>query len=790
MTTGSTERAALELLSRALDIPSAEREDWVRAQCGDDTALERRVLSLLKIESAYPEALRTGGAGHDASEAPVPERIGAYKIVGTIGQGGMGAVYKAERIAGNFNQTVAIKVIRPGVLSEALIERFQRERQILAALNHPNIARLYDGGEMDDGSPFMIMEFVDGLPVLQWAEQTRASLDTRLDLFSRLCAAVQFAHQNLIIHRDITPSNVLVNRDGEVKLIDFGISRPPERHDLTSAGRAQSSSGKKSLSYTPGYAAPERHNGDVATTLSDIFSLGKLLEDMTKPEERGPELAAIISCACAPDPADRYPSADALDEDLRSQRSGHPVSAYEGGAGYQVGKFLGRHKVSAVAVAAVIVGLSTALAATVLQYNRAESALTLANARFAEARELSRTLVFDVYDKADKISGSLETREALANVVRDYVTSLQLDDKAPDDVLLEVGIITSRLADLYGGIGIANLGENDLSRQLFTDAETALEEVMARNPSDTVAAAELIMVERMLTMQHVYHTRDLATARLHNQRAFDIAEAGIVLQDENEQKLLRHLWSARTDLLQILEHENNSEEAITRVTQWRAEMTPEMSERMGGGEEMAAYMAMQHATVLIQMDRGADALEPLDHAIAFRKQALIDTPDNYYHRTQLMHALGERATAARLAGDLEASAASADEAVDIAEKIMLANPDDAGGPEGLSAMLQKRATAQAALGNTDAARTAVNEAARLLVELLVELPGNEFFEANLLHVAAQAAEIDQAAGSTDWSCELERQVRATFDVGARLANPEFVPDRTGLKALLDANCPG
>ncbi len=789
MTTESTERAALELLSRALDIPSAEREQWVRAHCGHDAVLERRVLSLLKIESAYPGALKTGGAGHDASEVPVPERIGAYRIVGTIGQGGMGAVYKAERIAGNFNQTVAIKVIRPGVLSDALIERFQRERQILAGLNHQNIARLYDGGEMDDGSPFMIMEYVDGLPVLQWAEETAAPLDSRLDLFSKLCGAVQFAHQNLIIHRDITPSNVLVNREGEVKLIDFGISRPPELNEGASAGNSQATTGRKSLSYTPGYAAPERQSGLAATTLSDIFSLGKLLEDLTKPEERGRELTAIIRCACADDPADRYPSADALEEDLRSHRSGHAVSAYDGSGAYRLRKFFSRHKVSTIAVTAVIIGLSGALAVTAVQYNRAESALSLANARFAEARALSRTLVFDVYDQAAKLSGSLETRQALANVVRDYVTSLQLDDKAPDDVLLEVGIITSRLADLYGGVGIANLGENDLSRQLFTDAETALEEVIARNPADTVAAAELIMVERMLAMQSVYYTRDLATARKHNQRSFELAEAGIAFKDENEQKLLRHLWSARTDLLQILEQEGNTDEALARVAQWRAEMTPEMSERIGGGDEMAAYMAMQHATILIQMDRGAEAIEPLDHTIAFRKKALTETPDSYYHLTQLMVALGERATASRMAGDLEASAAFADQAVSIAERIMLENPDDAGGPEGLSAMLQKRATAQAAIGNIQAARVAVNEAAQLLIQQLSELPGNELFEANLLHVASQAVEIDADAGNAGWSCDLEHRVRATFDVDSRLANPEFVPDRAGLKALLESNCP-
>ncbi len=789
MTTGSTERAALEMLSAALDIPSDAREVWVKDQCRDDEGLARRVLALLNAEREHPGALKTGGAGHDAADMPVPERIGAYRVVGTIGQGGMGAVYKAERVSGNFDQTVAIKVIRPGVLSDALIERFQRERQILAGLNHPNIACLYDGGEMEDGSPFMIMEFVDGLPILVWAEQNAASYDSRLNLFMTLCDAVQFAHQNLIIHRDITPSNVLVSREGAVKLIDFGISRPPETI-RASAVTALPGSKSRSLSYTPGYAAPERLNGASATTLSDIFSLGKLLEDLIPSDNRSKELAAIITSACATDPADRYPSVDALEDDVRNLRAGRPVSSFKGGTSYRFGKFLGRHKIAAVSVAAVIAGLSGTLAATAIQYNRAEAALGVANQRFAQARELSRTLVFDVYDKADKISGSLETRQALARVVRDYINGLQLDSAAPDDVLLEMGIITSRLADLYGGVGIANLGETEVSRQLFLDAKASLDEVIKRNPADTVAIAELIMVERMLTMQYVHHLRDTATARVHNTRGFELAEAGIALKDSNEQKILRHKWSLRTDLLQILERERKLEEAASLVTTWRAEMTPEMSERMGGGEEMAAYLAMQHAGILIGLNRGAEALEPLDFAITFRTGALKETPDNYYHLTQLMVAHGERSSASILAGDFGAAAAHADLAVDASRRIMAANPQDAGGPEGIAAMLQKRATAQSASGNAPAAQAALDEAAELLEGLIRQFPDNAFYESNLLHVGAHAVSVDAAAGSTAWSCGLIREIRSTFDVDARLADAEFIPERTGVQPLIDANCPG
>ncbi|MFN7054977.1 serine/threonine-protein kinase [Hyphomonas sp.] len=786
MTTDSTERLALEILSAALDMPSGERDAWAAAQCGDDAALQKRVRALLATAGSASGLLMTGGAGRDSHEPPAPERVGAYRITGTIGQGGMGAVYKGARISGNFDQTVAIKVIRPGVLSDMLIERFVRERQILATLNHPNIARLYDGGEMPDGAPYMIMEYVDGEPILAWAERTGASLDERLDLYAALCNAVQFAHQNLIIHRDITPSNVLVSRDGHVKLIDFGISKPQE----TVPGRLITPADARDvLSYTPGYAAPERARGAAANTLSDIFSLGKLLADLTRPEERTPELSAIIARASASDPAERYASVTALEEDLANYRAGHPVTAYGGSAAYRVRKFIGRHRGGVLAVAGVILGLTAALTVTVLQYNRAEAALAVANDRFTQARQLSRTLVFDVYDTAQQVSGTMETRTALANVVRDYIQGLELDDAAPDDVLLEVGIITSRLADLYGGIGIANLGETETSNQLFRDARAALQEVIARNPADAVARAELVMAERMLTMQALYFGNALAEARELNASAAAHAEAGLALKPENERPLLRHMWSVRTDLLQLLLAAGETEEALSLVRAWRAELTPEMLERLGNGGEMGAYLAMQEASFLIREERGAEAIAPLEFTIAHRTAELEKSPENYYQKTQLMVAVGELATATRLAGDLAAARANAARATQLAREIMAADPDDAGGPEGLSAMLQKVATAESASGNHDAARRALDESAILFEDLIAAFPGESFYEYRMLNILSQTVQVDAAAGpSTSWSCGRVRAAERRFDVAARLANPEPDWNLEGMAALAESGC--
>lgn len=786
MSTKSIDRLALEILSQALDMPSDSREIWVRAQWGGNSVLEQRVLSLLATERAYPGALKTGGARDDTVEPEAPERVGAYRITGIIGQGGMGAVYKGERDSSNFDHTVAIKIIRPGVLSEPLIERFQRERQTLATLNHPNIAHLYDGGEMADGSPYMIMEYVDGEPVLNWAERTGASLGQRLDLFQSLCDAVHFAHQNLIIHRDITPSNVLVNKEGMVKLIDFGISRSP---DPSPPSRFNPSVATSSMSYTPGYAAPERERGSAANTLSDIFSLGKLLEDLTGPTQRRPELTAIINCATANDPENRFSSVDALNKDVGNFRTGKPVSAFKGGAFYRFGKFVGRHRIAVLSVAGVILGLSAALTATLIQYNRAEDALAVANQRFTQARELSRTLVFNVYDEAEKISGSLEARKALAGVVKDYVASLELDEKAPDDVLVEVGIITSRLADLYGGVGIANLGENELSMQLFLDAQKTLNNALTQSPDDKTAIAELLMVERMLTMQYYYHKNDLPLAYAANTRARELAERGLALGREGERPILKHFWSIRTDELQLLSAEQKTEEALAKVRQWRSELTPKMVDRIGSGSEMEAYFASQEAMMLIQDERGSEALEPLNTAISLRSKQLSEKPDNYYFKTQLMVAYGELATASRLAGDMTASREAALTAVQMARELMADNPEDMGGPEGLSSMLQKMATAEHFSGNQQAAKAALEEASLLLEPYIQQFPTDTFYLFRMLALLSHGVELDAADPDKTWACRRIARAQEIFDVQGLLNNPEAGWNARQIQALLDADCP-
>ena len=745
------ERQAMELMAEALDQPDNERLVWLKHQCGDNQLLYLRTLALLDADSGQ-SVLVTGGAGQDSfdpDEAGAPEQIGAYRIVDMIGRGGMGAVYLGERDAGDFEHKVAIKVIRAGSMRMSLVERFNRERQILASLNHPNIARLFDGGYLDDGSPYIVMEFVDGEPVLEWADARTLDLSERLDLFLSICEAISHAHQNLIVHRDITPSNVLVTQDGMVKLIDFGIAKP---HDVNApeASEDARSATIASMSFTPGYAAPERTLGAAANTRSDIFSLGKLLSDLVKTPDH--DLDAIIARASAADPAERYPSVDALIDDVRNYQENRPVEARQGGAGYRFSKFFRRRRLAVSLGSLAVAGLAGALAFTLVQYNRAEAALTDANARFDQARTLSRTLVFDVYDEFERVAGTLEPRKALADLVQEYIDALALDEHAPEDVLFEVGTIQLRLSDLYGGIGVANFGEIETSKRLLYAAEDSLKLALEKEPDNTGALAELIMVKRMQTMQALNYEADTAHALELNAETIALAERGLAIPGAEERPFLRHLWSARTDLLQILLDQGDLESASQQLASWMPELTPAMYDRLGGGEEMGAYLASQEAEILIQLGRGEDALRSANAAIAYRKERLEAVPENYYELTQLMVAYNSQSNAFSLTGETDAAVAASEQAVEIARQIREADLEDAGGPEGLARMLIGLARVHQDADAGPQALDAINESTELARELVAQFPEDTFFQSVLVDGLLVKADLLGATGETARAC--------------------------------------
>jgi tetratricopeptide (TPR) repeat protein len=401
-------RQLQDLFERALCLDPSQREQFLHQQCADDNVLRDQVVSLLRASSSDDEEFERGyerSIGNLLRESGLPSgtRIGRYRIQRLLGRGGMGAVYLAERADEQYQQTVALKLVELGILHSDIGDRFLGERQILARLNHPNIARLFDGGRTDDGLPYFVMEYVAGVPIDRYCQEHELQTRDRLRLMKEVCAAVQYAHQNLIIHRDLKPSNILVGEDGRPKLLDFGIAKLLEPE---TPGAALTRLRERVM--TPEHASPEQIRGEPTATVSDVYSLGVLLyqlltgehpytsptqtlrelerrvceEDPQTPSARvrqsprtqgstgGHDLArelagdldTIVLKAMQRDPVRRYHSAAALARDIQNYLDGMPLEARPDTFSYRAGKFLRRHKWAAVGTAAslaLIVGLTT-----------------------------------------------------------------------------------------------------------------------------------------------------------------------------------------------------------------------------------------------------------------------------------------------------------------------------------------------------------------------------------------------------------------------------------------------
>lgn len=481
--TEKTEREALAIFERSLDLPSDSREAWIIQEARGRPELLRKALAYLSHDQSGASMLNTGGAFDDIlGDETRPSHIGAYRLTETIGRGGMGAVYRGERSSGDFDHDVAIKVIRRGVISDKLVARFQSERQMLAKLSHPNIARLFDGGSLEDGAPYIVMEFIDGPPITKWANRHNLSEQDRLKLFASACDAVAFAHQNLIVHRDISPSNVLVDASGEVKLIDFGIAKLSDDQAVP----ANAAHSLASLTFTPGFAAPERSKGGAANTLSDIYSLGKLLEMLLDPCPVNSEAQAIIAKATSDEPEARYATVDMLRNDIENLANGFPVQAVAPSPSYRIRKFVARNKVSSAAAFAAAVGLIAAFVITLVQYQRAETALADADRRFTEVRELANFQLFDLYDELVEIPGTTKVLSQIADKSRAYLDVLADDPRASQSLQLEIAQSYKRLSDVLGNPEGANLGRREEAGVILRQAYAQLSD-LHRNASGDAA---------------------------------------------------------------------------------------------------------------------------------------------------------------------------------------------------------------------------------------------------------------------------------------------------------------
>lgn len=463
----SLEAQAIALLEEALEEREPMRREFVTVRAGADNALKTRTLALLDV--AAIDDLITGGGAAAAYDAVAPAEIGNYRIEREIGRGGMGAVYLGRRKSGDFDHVAAVKIVRR---SAALSERLRAERRLLAGLRHPNIAQLYDGGETPEGAPYFVMEYVDGVPLRTWLEAGPALKD-RLAVFKGACEGVAYAHRNLVVHRDLTPANILVNAEGAAKIIDFGIS----------AALGDTGSGAAA---TKGYAAPERKAGAAATTLADIYSLGVILDAMTATigAPRAEDLRAIATRARAEAPEDRYQSVEALIADLGRYERQEPVEARGDGALYAFSRFAGRRRWAVTAALAAFAASVIVSVITSLLYVRATAAEREAQAQFQSVRELAKFMLFDLHDEIAKVPGSTRARERLADTGRRYLDALSAAGGADPALRVETALGYKRLGDVAGNAASANLGRRAEAGDLLETAFAQLSGLASERPQD------------------------------------------------------------------------------------------------------------------------------------------------------------------------------------------------------------------------------------------------------------------------------------------------------------------
>ncbi len=453
-----------ELFEQAIDLPVAARDTFLDRHC-EDAAVRARVDALLRAhDRASDTFLNTPAVDLErAAIGRTGRRLGAYQIAREIGRGGMGAVYLATRADDEFQKAVAIKIVAAPLGHEALLRRFRRERQILAALEHPHIARLLDGGTTEEGLPYLVMEYVEGLRVDQYVRERALSVDDILTLFRHICDAVQFAHRNLVIHRDLKPQNILIAVDGSPRLLDFGIAT------LVTTDETDPSPTRTGAPMTPEYASPEQLRGEHVTTASDVYALGVLLYELLSGErphdlsskrtdeairhvletdparpsviaaKRGQpllakrlagDLDAIVMMALRKEPERRYGSAEALSDDLARFQEGRPVVAQGEAASYRARKFVRRHRLGVAAATAIVLTLAGGLAATAWQArvaerarHEADSQRVRAERRFSDVRRLANSFLFEFHDAIAPLPGSTPARRLLVTKALEYLTA-------------------------------------------------------------------------------------------------------------------------------------------------------------------------------------------------------------------------------------------------------------------------------------------------------------------------------------------------------------------------------
>jgi non-specific serine/threonine protein kinase/serine/threonine-protein kinase len=683
--------------------------------------------------------------------------IGPYRIVRQLGRGGMGTVFLATRQDADFEQRVAIKLVRGG---ELLVQRFRQERQILASLAHPNIARLLDGGTTSDGLPYLVMEYVDGTPIDSYCRERALSITDKLHLFLQLCGAVEHAHRALIIHRDIKPANVLVTPDGVPALLDFGIAK------LTSANPDFDVTATRIM--TPQYASPEQLLGRVVTTATDVYSLGVLLFELLaerKPfiaEKRLPnseapapssvapaasqralrgEIDDIVLAALEVDPAQRYGSVEKFADDVRRYLSGHPIAARRSTFGYHATKFIRRNLLAVTAAVAIVVVTAAAFAATLHQKRIAER-------RFDEVRSLARAVVFELHDAIAPLPGSTPARELLVREALVYLDKLAKEAEDNTELRVELAGAYLKIGDVQGLPYQANLGDTAGATKSYRQALALGRAALAEEPDDPEILTLVANAHDRVGFVEQRGLRWVDAIRQH-EAARAIREK--LPHDPRRDLALAQTWTAIGDCRYIGKDIipkslmlGNAQQAYENalLTLNKVQSTPELrrdilqevgraNQRLGGFFSGAAQQdfprALRHHAAALRALGERARLDPSD-AVARRNHA-----DQF----------AMTATAQNMSGDWRGALDSTEHALEMFKTLAAEDPDNVEGKHDLAFAYAERGIALMYLQRYDESRASLREAIAIRERLIVADPENQEDRRDLRRAQLVLFEVEQ-----------------------------------------------
>lgn len=644
-----------QVLNTVLEHEDPQKTGLLDDLCHGDQELRAEVERLLEDAGQETEFLET------PPELPEVEPIvGPYRILSKIGEGGMGIVYRAVREDEQFRMMVALKILRPGLAHDSLIRRFRRERQILARLSHPNVARLLDVGVTRDGRPYFAMELVEGLTLDQFTAS--ASLEEKLNLFDQLCSAVSAAHHNLIVHGDLKPSNVLIAPNGVPKLLDFGISRLMDGESVESTTIAL-------RAMTPAYASPEQLRGEPISTWSDVYSLGLILYELltgkrpyqfsskipeavlreiqqnppAKPSEAASnkalagDLDNIILKAIHFEPERRYASVDQLAADLQRYRQGHPVHARPDTVAYRAWKFVRRNRLAVAAFAGILIALTAGILSTARQARIAREERARAERRFQDVRRMANIMMFQMDEALSSMPGGIEVRKTMVWHSLAYLDGLAKESSTDLELQRELAAAYEKMGDVLGRPLTANLGDTAGALTSYRKALAIREAVARQQRSNPVAKQELATIyQRMSAILKVTGDHQQALSLDHKTIAI---RASLLEGDPRNRQLQRELASSYTNLGGTLSQLGRWNEVL-ETRQEALKLWERLAAREDVSSDEARGLALAHTrlgSILFYLKRPSEAMPHYSKALDIDLSLAKAHPQN----TQLQSAMAQ-----------------------------------------------------------------------------------------------------------------------------------------------------